>query len=94
MRSSDPPRRSRQRVAETEHSDYSWMPIGAVAGTPLRLSLQASSTDTTASAADQANVGVLLDPCELREVHRQRPLGGRLGGEVEVLQRLVRGKAG
>jgi hypothetical protein len=40
--------------------------------------------------ADQAHVGVLLDPRQLRQVHHQRPLSGGLGGEVEVLQRLVR----
>ena len=44
--------------------------------------------------ADEADVGVLFDPGELREVHDQRPLGGGLGGEVEVLERLVRGEAG
>ena len=47
-----------------------------------------------AGRADQADVGVLLDPCELREVHHQRSLGGRLGGEVEVLQGLVCREAG
>jgi hypothetical protein len=35
---------------------------------------------------------VLLDPRELSEVHHQRPFGGGLGSEVEVLQRLVRRK--
>jgi hypothetical protein len=37
---------------------------------------------------------VFLDPCELGEVEDQRLLGGGLGCEVEVLQRLVRGEGG
>jgi hypothetical protein len=37
---------------------------------------------------------VFVDPRELREVQQQRPLGRRLGGEVEVLERLVGGERG
>ena len=47
-----------------------------------------------AGRADQADVGVLVDPGELREVQDQRLLGARLGGEVEVLERLVRREGG
>jgi hypothetical protein len=42
----------------------------------------------------QADVGVLMDPRELGEVQQQRRFRGRLGGEVEVLQRLVGGERG
>ena len=42
-----------------------------------------------AGRSDQADVGVFVDPGELGEVHQQRLLGRGLGGEVEVLERLV-----
>ena len=44
--------------------------------------------------AEEADVAVLGDPGELREVQDQRPLGAGLGGEVEVLERLVGGEGG
>jgi len=47
-----------------------------------------------AGRSDQTDVGVLVDPGELREVQQQRLLGGGLGAEVEVLDGLVRGEAG
>lgn len=40
-----------------------------------------------AGQAELANVGVLLDPGQLREMHDQRPLRGGLRGEVEVIER-------
>ncbi len=43
---------------------------------------------------DQADVGGFRDPGELREVEDERLLGGRLGGEVEVVERLVGRKRG
>lgn len=43
---------------------------------------------------EEADVHVLGGPGELGEVQDQRLLGGGLGGEVEVLQRLVRGERG
>jgi hypothetical protein len=47
-----------------------------------------------AGRADQADIGGLLDPGELREVADQRSFGAGLGGEVEVLERLGGGEAG
>ena len=47
-----------------------------------------------AGRAEEADVGVLVDPGELGEVQDQRLLGAGLGGEVEVLQRLVGGEGG
>jgi hypothetical protein len=47
-----------------------------------------------ARRAEEADVAVLVDPGELREVQDQRLLGAGLGGEVEVLQRLVGGERG
>jgi hypothetical protein len=44
--------------------------------------------------SEEADVAVLGDPGELREVQDQRLLGARLGGEVEVLEGLVRGERG
>jgi hypothetical protein len=43
---------------------------------------------------EKADVHVLLGPSELREVKDQRLLGGGLGGEVEVLERLVSREGG
>jgi hypothetical protein len=43
---------------------------------------------------EEADVAVLGDPRELREVQDQRLLGARLRGEIEVLQRLVRRERG
>ena len=47
-----------------------------------------------ARGPEEADVHVLGGPGELGEVQDQRLLGGGLGGEVEVLQRLVRGERG
>src|SRR5829696_9750921 len=47
-----------------------------------------------AGRAEEADVGGLLDPGELREVADQWAFGAGLGGEVEVLQRLGRREAG
>ena len=44
--------------------------------------------------AEKADVHVLVGPGELCEVKDQRLLGGGLGGEVEVLEGLVRGEGG
>jgi hypothetical protein len=42
-----------------------------------------------AGRAEEADVGVLLDPGQLRQVGDERALGGRLGLPVEVLERLA-----
>ena len=46
-----------------------------------------------AGRAEEADVAVLGDPGELREVQDQRLLGAGLRGEVEVLEVLCAGKA-
>jgi hypothetical protein len=43
-----------------------------------------------AGRPEKADVGVLLDPGELGQVHHERALGGRLRRPVEVLERLAR----
>ena len=47
-----------------------------------------------AGRAEEADVAVLGDPGELGEVQDQRAFGAGLGGEVEVLERLVGGEGG
>jgi hypothetical protein len=46
-----------------------------------------------AGRAEEADVGGLVDPGQLREVLDQRPLGARLGSEIEVFKRLRRREA-
>jgi hypothetical protein len=47
-----------------------------------------------AGRAEEADVAVLGDPGELREVEDQRFFGARLGSEVEVFECLVGGEGG
>ena len=47
-----------------------------------------------AGRPEEADVGVFGDPGQLREVQDQRAFGAGLGGEVEVLKRLVGGEGG
>jgi hypothetical protein len=47
-----------------------------------------------AGRPEEADVGVLGDPGELREVQDHRLLGAGLRGEVEVLEGFVRGERG
>ncbi len=47
-----------------------------------------------AGRAEEADVGALLDPGQLRQVQHERPLRRRLRAPVEVLERLQRREGG